>query len=50
MRTAYTDRRQLRLGDVFRVAVGAGVVNYYKNGTVFYTSSVAPATALRPRS
>ena len=34
-------------GDVFRVAVGAsGVVNYYKNGTVFYTSSVAPSYPL----
>jgi hypothetical protein len=29
-------------GDVFRIAVGAGVVNYYKNGTVFYTSAIAP--------
>ena len=34
-------------GDVLRVAVGAGVVNYYKNGTVFYTSNVAPNTALQ---
>ena len=33
-------------GDVFSVAVGAGVINYYKNGTMFYTSSVAPTTAL----
>ena len=34
-------------GDVFRIAVGAGVVNYYKNGTVFYTGTVAPSTALQ---
>ena len=33
-------------GDVFRIAVGAGVVNYYKDGTLFYTSSVAPSSAL----
>jgi hypothetical protein len=33
-------------GDVFRVAVGAGVVNYYKNGNVFYSSSLAPAFPL----
>ncbi|MGE5624327.1 MAG: LamG-like jellyroll fold domain-containing protein [Bacillota bacterium] len=33
-------------GDVFRIAVGAGVVNYYKNGTVFYTSNTAPSSAL----
>jgi hypothetical protein len=34
-------------GDVFRIAVGAGTVNYYKNGTVFYTSKTAPASALQ---
>ena len=34
-------------GDVFRVAVGAGVVNYYKNGTVFYTSTIAPSYPLQ---
>jgi hypothetical protein len=34
-------------GDVFRIAVGAGVVNYYKNGTVFYISSTAPSTPLQ---
>jgi hypothetical protein len=34
-------------GDVFRIAVGAGVVNYYKNGTVFYTSSTAPTYPLQ---
>jgi hypothetical protein len=34
-------------GDVFRIAVGTGVVNYYKNGTVFYTSATTTAMALR---
>jgi hypothetical protein len=34
-------------GDVFRIAVGAGIVNYYKNGTVFYTSSVMPSYPLQ---
>jgi len=34
-------------GDVFRIAVGAGVVNYYKNGTLFYTSSTAPTYPLQ---
>jgi len=29
-------------GDKFRVAVEGGVVKYSKNGTVFYTSTVAP--------
>ena len=34
-------------GDVFRVAVNSsGVVNYFKNGTVFYTSSAAPSYPL----
>jgi hypothetical protein len=30
-------------GDTFRVAVQSGIVNYAKNGTVFYTSRLAPA-------
>ena len=34
-------------GDVFRVAVSAGVVSYYKNGTVFYTSAIAPTYPLQ---
>ena len=34
-------------GDVFRIAVDAGVVDYYKNGTVFYTSSTIPTNALQ---
>jgi hypothetical protein len=34
------------VGDVFRVAVESGVVKYYKNGTLLYTSSVAPSYPL----
>jgi Tfp pilus assembly protein PilX len=30
--------------DVFRISIESGVVKYYKNGTVFYTSSVAVST------
>jgi len=33
-------------GDVFRITVKAGVVSYSKNGTVFYTSTVAPSYPL----
>jgi hypothetical protein len=33
-------------GDVFRVAVQSGVVRYSKNGTIFYTSQMAPAYPL----
>jgi hypothetical protein len=33
-------------GDLLRVAVEGGVVKYKKNGTVFYTSSVAPSYPL----
>ena len=33
-------------GDSFRVAVQSGVVSYSKNGTVFYTSTIAPAYPL----
>ncbi len=29
-------------GDVFRIAVASGVVKYFKNGVVFYTSAVVP--------
>ena len=29
-------------GDIFKVAVESGVVKYYKNGTIFYTSSQVP--------
>ena len=33
-------------GDLFRVAVTAGVVTYARNGTVFYTSGAAPTSPL----
>ena len=33
-------------GDAFRIAIQSGVVRYSKNGTVFYTSRVAPAYPL----
>ncbi|MDY6984091.1 MAG: hypothetical protein SV422_13485, partial [Pseudomonadota bacterium] len=33
-------------GDTFRIAVDGGKVTYLKNGTVFYTSTAAPAAAL----
>jgi hypothetical protein len=33
-------------GDYFRVGVESGLVRYYKNGGVFYTSTVAPAYPL----
>jgi hypothetical protein len=33
-------------GDKFKVAVEAGVVKYYKNGVLFYTSAVAPTYPL----
>ena len=33
-------------GDVFRISAASGVVNYSKNGVVFYTSGLAPAYPL----
>ncbi len=33
-------------GDVFRISVQSGVVKYYKNGVLFYTSGLAPAYPL----
>jgi RHS repeat-associated protein len=33
-------------GDRFRVAVESGVVKYYRNGTLFYTSTVSPVYPL----
>jgi hypothetical protein len=33
-------------GDVFRIAVASGSVRYYKNGTLLYTSALAPAYPL----
>jgi len=35
-----------KAGNVFRVAVESGVVNYYRNGSVFYTSTAAPVYPL----
>src|SRR4029077_19130358 len=34
-------------GDRFRVAVESGVVKYYRNGTLGYTSGVSPTLPLR---
>ena len=31
-------------GDIFKVAIESGVVKYYKNGVLFYTSTVAPTS------
>jgi hypothetical protein len=39
-------RIKYKAGNVFRVAVESGVVNYYKNGSVFYTSTAAPVYPL----
>jgi hypothetical protein len=36
------------VGDVLRVAVHQGVVDYYRNGTLLYTSRVAPTYPLAP--
>ena len=34
-------------GDIFKIAVNAGVVTYYQNGNVIYTSSIAPSYPLQ---
>lgn len=34
-------------GNIFRIAVEANVVRYYRNGTLFYISSVSPTLPLR---
>jgi hypothetical protein len=39
-------KTKYKSGHVFRIAVESGVVNYYKNGSVFYTSSARPAYPL----
>jgi hypothetical protein len=39
-------KSKYKAGNVFRVAVESGVVNYYKNGSVFYTSTAAPVYPL----
>ena len=30
-------------GDAFKIAIESGVVKYYKNGALVYTSGIAPA-------
>ena len=42
----YRSDTPLAAGDTFKVAVEGGVVKYYKNGVVFYTSTVAPTYPL----
>jgi hypothetical protein len=42
----YKADRLYTVGDVFRISITAGKVTYSKNGTVFYTSAVAPAYPL----
>jgi hypothetical protein len=39
---AYLTERAFVPGDVFRIAIEGGVVKYYKNGSVFHTSTKAP--------
>ncbi|MEK6405882.1 MAG: PQQ-binding-like beta-propeller repeat protein [Acidobacteriota bacterium] len=43
---AYGGETSYRIGDVFRIAVQANVVRYYKNGGLFHTSSKAPSYPL----
>jgi hypothetical protein len=43
---AYAAETTYQSGDLFRIAVEAGHVNYYKNGSLFYTSLNAPAYPL----
>jgi hypothetical protein len=43
---AYRADITIQTGDVLRISVNQGSVNYARNGQVFYTSSVAPTTAL----
>ncbi|HEX8185796.1 MAG TPA: fibronectin type III domain-containing protein, partial [Blastocatellia bacterium] len=39
-------RTRYKAGNVFRIAIESGVVNYYNNNSVFYTSSVRPVYPL----
>ena len=39
-------KTKYKAGNVFRIAIESGVVNYYKNGSAFYTSSARPAYPL----
>ncbi|MFP5262088.1 MAG: hypothetical protein ACLGJB_09305, partial [Blastocatellia bacterium] len=43
---AYAAETTYQSGDSFRIAVEAGHVNYYKNGSLFYTSLNAPTYPL----
>ena len=43
---AYKAETTYRSGDVFRISVESGVVKYYKNGSVFYTSAKQPGYPL----
>jgi PKD repeat protein len=38
--------RTYTVGDIFKVAIESGLVNYYKNGALFYTSALKPAYPL----
>lgn len=38
---------QYSLGDIFKIALEDGAVNYYKNGTLLYTSEAAPTLPLK---
>ncbi len=42
----YKTETTYQSGDVFRISVESGVVKYYKNGSVFYTSARPPAYPL----
>jgi hypothetical protein len=42
----YKGETTYRSGDVFRISVESGVVKYYKNGSVFYTSARPPTYPL----
>jgi hypothetical protein len=43
---AYKAETTYQSGDVFRISVESGVVKYYKNGAVFYTSAKPPSYPL----
>ena len=45
-RNLYRTEGRFAAGDVFRIAVASGAVNYYQNGALVYTSLVQPAPIL----
>jgi hypothetical protein len=45
-RNTYRTEGRFASGDVFRVAVVSGVVKYYQNGALVYTSLVQPSSGL----